>query len=77
MAIDRSEWLSNRIDSMQLNRSIPASVPPALLSLKRSGYGVMQEIARVKQGSALLLSGWVTACVMPKLALVWPWCSYF
>ena len=27
------------------------------------------------QGSALLLSGWVTACVMPKLALVWPWCS--
>jgi len=38
---------------------------------------LMQEIARVKQGSALLLSGWVTACVMPKLALVWPWCSYF
>ena len=25
-----------------------------------------QEIARVKQGSALLLSGWVTPCVMPS-----------
>ena len=43
----------------------------------RSGYGVIWEIARVKQGSALQLSGWVTACVMPKLALVWPWFSYF
>ena len=29
-------------------------------------YSVMWEIARVKQGSALLLSGWVTACVVPS-----------
>ena len=28
-------------------------------------YGVMQEVTLVKQGSALLLSGWVTACLMP------------
>ena len=48
-----------------------------LLNTIYTGYGVIWEIARVKQGSALQLSGWVTACVMPKLALVWPWFSYF
>ena len=42
-------------------------VPPStkiLTSLTADWYGVMWEIAQVKQGSASLFSGWLTACVI-------------
>ena len=37
-----------------------------LFSLTAEWYGVRQEVAVVKQGSALLLRGWVTACLIPR-----------
>ena len=37
-----------------------------LTSLTAEWYGVRQEVALVKQGSALLARGWVTARLIPR-----------
>ena len=42
------------------------SITYVITSLTAEWYVVRQEVALVKQGSALLARGWVTACLIPR-----------